>query len=110
MGIVMYQLLMGRPPFVGESYAELVLKVGGEAPAPIMVPLPPGLGEVIMRCLEKNPVMRQQNVGELARMLAPFASDPVSAASSAARATRTLQQRPGTHNLPLSQGGGRLTP
>ena len=28
----MYQLLQGRPPFGGESYAELVLKVGTEPP------------------------------------------------------------------------------
>src|SRR5262245_30745271 len=58
MGIVMYQLLSGRPPFVGESYPELVLKVGSEQPPPIGVPLPRGLEEVILRCLEKKPEMR----------------------------------------------------
>jgi serine/threonine-protein kinase len=113
IGIVMYQLLAGRPPFAGESYAELVLKVGGEPPDPMHLQLPPGLNEVIMRCLEKNPTMRQQNVGELARMLAPFASDPVQAAQSAARATRILQQKTGMQGQqvsPLSAGGGRLGP
>jgi serine/threonine protein kinase len=113
IGVVMYQLITGRPPFAGESYAELVLKVSGEQPSPMMVPLPPGLGEVILRCLEKNPMMRPQNVGELARQLAPYATDPITAASSAQRTTRILQMRnsaQGIEGLPLTSGGGRITP
>jgi len=113
MGIVMYQLLTGRPPFLGESYAELVFKVGADAPPPIQVPLPAGLGELIFRCLEKEPRQRQQNVGELARMLAPFASDPIAAAQSAARTTRILQTRgssQGMQGLPVTAGGGLSGP
>jgi hypothetical protein len=113
MGIVMYQLLEGRPPFSGESYAELVLKVGLEPPAPIHVPLPTGLGEVILRCLEKDPSLRHQNVGELARTLAPYATDPISAAQSAGRAGRILQHRGaqlGMQGSPLAAGGGLSTP
>jgi serine/threonine protein kinase len=113
LGVVMYQLITGRPPFSGESYAELVLKVNSDLPAPIMVPLPPGLGEVIMRCLEKDPKDRPQNVGELARQLAPYSSDPISAAQSSARSTRILQQRTaqkGVQGSPLAASGGRATP
>ena len=113
IGVVMYQLITGRPPFSGESYAELVLKVNNEAPAPFMVPLPPGLGQVILRCIEKSPNMRPQNVGELARQLAPYASDPVAAAASSARTTRILQHRTsqkGVDALPLTASGGRATP
>ena len=114
MGVVMYQLLQGRPPFSGESYAELVLKVGAEPPNPLHVPLPAGLADVIFRCLEKDPKVRPQNVGELARSLAPFSSDPVSAAQIAARTTRILQVRPsggyGGQGHPLSAGGGLTTP
>jgi eukaryotic-like serine/threonine-protein kinase len=113
LGVVMYQLLSGRLPFSGESYAELVLKVGLEPPAPIPVPLPAGLGDVIMRCLEKDPGQRYQHVGELARMLAPYATDPITASQSAARTLRTLQQRSslqGMHGSPLTAGGGLATP
>ena len=39
IGVVMYQLLTGRTPFTGESYADLVLKVGLEPPEPLAVPL-----------------------------------------------------------------------
>jgi serine/threonine-protein kinase len=93
IGVVMYQLITGRTPFAGESYAELVLKVGLEPPEPIAIPLPPGLPEVILRCLEKDPNLRHQNVGELARLIAPFATDPIAAAHAAGRVARTLQQR-----------------
>jgi serine/threonine protein kinase len=113
MGIVMYQMLAGRPPFSGESYAELVIKVSSEPPTPMHVQLPHGLGEVILRCLEKNPTMRHQNVAELARSIAPFASDPIQAAQSAARTTRILQQRNSVAGIgvtPLTSNGGRLAP
>ena len=123
IGIVMYQLINGRPPFSGESYAELVLKVGLEPPSPMLVPLPAGLGEVIYRCLQKDPNARYQNVGELARMLAPYATDPQSAAQSAVRAARILQNRGaqmmstmngrqpiGMQGSPLSSAGGLTTP
>jgi len=101
MGVVMYQLLHGRPPFSGESYAELVLKVGTEPPAPVDLQLPAGLGDVILRCLEKEQKNRLQNVGELARMLAPYATDPSTAAAAAARTTRILTAR---HNQPHPDG------
>jgi len=111
IGVVMYQLLTGRLPFNGESYASLVLQVNSDPPAPLMMPLPPGLSEVILRCLEKDPKKRFQNVGELARMLAPYASDPAAAAVSASRAARTLHHRGGTAGvLPLTAGGALATP
>jgi serine/threonine-protein kinase len=114
MGVVMYQMLAGRPPFEAETYAELVLKVGTEPPAPLHAPMPPGLDGIVMRCLEKDPKNRIQSVGELARMLAPYASDPLSAQQSAERATRILTQ-PRNSNMSLSSvsvgsGGMGLTP
>jgi serine/threonine-protein kinase len=114
MGVVMYQLLNGRPPFAGASYAELVLKVGLEPPLPMMVPLPNGLGEIILRCMEKDPALRHQNVGDLARMLAPYASDPQSAAQTAVRCGRILLNRGGApsrsgllgmNSSPITAGG-----
>ena len=113
IGVVMYQLLQGRPPFQGESYAELVLKVGAEPPNPLHVPLPPGLGEVIFKCLEKDPKARPQNVAELARSLAPFSSDTITASQIASRTARILQHQSGAggvQSLPIAAGGGLTTP
>ncbi|HEX4449956.1 MAG TPA: serine/threonine-protein kinase [Kofleriaceae bacterium] len=117
IGVVMYQMLVGRPPFEAETYAELVLKVGTEPPNSMFgVQLPQGLESIVMRCLEKDPNNRIQNVGDLARMLAPYASDPVSAQQSAERASRILSQT-NRERLSLSQvsvgmgsGGLGLTP
>jgi len=112
MGVVMYQMLCGRPPFEAEHYAQLVLKVATEQAAPLQVPLPGGLQSIVMRCLEKDPKNRLQTVGELARMLAPYASDPLSAQQSAERATRILTAPRGSQpGFPLGQAAGApLTP
>jgi serine/threonine protein kinase len=114
MGVVMYQLLAGRPPFEAETYAQLVLKVGNEPPAPLHIPLPPGLQQIVFRCLEKKPENRIQTVGELARMLAPYASDPLSAHQSAERAYRILNTTRGAPSAFAMSGsaaaGMGLTP
>jgi eukaryotic-like serine/threonine-protein kinase len=115
MGVVMYQMLAGRPPFEAETYAELVMKVGLEPPTPLHVPLPAGLDSIVLRCLEKDPKNRIQTVGELARMIAPYASDPLSAQQSAERSTRILTGNARNSNLSLSSvsvgsGGMGLTP
>ncbi len=113
LGVVMYQMLAGRPPFEAESYAELVLKVNGDPPSPLRINLPPGLEQIVMRCLEKDPRNRFQNVGELARMIAPYASDPMSAAQAADRASRILSRDARPNNLSLSavhMSSGSITP
>ncbi len=104
MGVVMYQMLAGRPPFEAETYAALVLMVGHEPPAPLHVPIPPGLKDIVWRCLEKDPANRIQNAGELARMLAPYASDPLSAQQHADRAMRILTARTNLPQYPQLAG------
>jgi eukaryotic-like serine/threonine-protein kinase len=113
IGVVMYQLLEGRPPFEAETYAELVLKVGTAPPSPLHVALPPGLSDIVMRCLEKEPTRRIQSVGELARMLAPYASDPVAAQHAAERVSRILAGRASPQQglaIGGASGGLPLTP
>jgi eukaryotic-like serine/threonine-protein kinase len=112
MGVVLYQLLTNQLPFDGESYADLCLKVGMDQPAPMFVPLPSGLGEVVLRCLEKDPAQRYQSVAQLAYALAPYCSDPVVAQAGAERCARILEapRGPRAPTLPVGTLGASSVP
>ncbi|MCW5802909.1 MAG: serine/threonine protein kinase [Deltaproteobacteria bacterium] len=76
LGVVLYQLISGRMPFLADTLPALCLSVINDAPPPLSAvrkDLPPGLAEVVMRCLAKRKDERFPNVGELAKALAPFA-------------------------------------
>ena len=91
LGVILYQLVSDARPFQEESLGALFVQIGAEPPVPIRdhVPdIPDELEAVIYRCLEKAPANRFQTVAELARALAPFASD--GARLSIERILRTL--------------------
>src|SRR4051812_5458793 len=76
LGVIMYELLVGVTPFTAEAFPELVLKIASDAPAPLrnrLLDVPPGIEQVIFKCLEKNPSKRFASVGELAVALLEFA-------------------------------------
>ncbi|HEY1693668.1 MAG TPA: serine/threonine-protein kinase [Polyangiaceae bacterium] len=75
LGVVLYELLTRRWPFEADSLPDLCLKVAREEPQPldsVRADLPPGLGAIVLRCLEKDPEARYADAGELARALEPF--------------------------------------
>jgi serine/threonine-protein kinase len=77
LGVVLFELMTGRVPFTADSYSELCFKVAQDpAPAPTSVKegLPEGVDAVVLRCLEKDPAKRFQNVGDLAAALEPLGS------------------------------------
>jgi serine/threonine-protein kinase len=76
LGTILYELVTGRAPFEATTVTELAIRIATEpALSPIQVrsDLPPGLAAVILKCLEKEPERRFQNVAELALALTPFA-------------------------------------
>ncbi len=69
LGVVLYELLAGRPPFTADSPLQVAYKHLEEAPAPpesIKPGLPAGLSAVVMRCLAKHPGDRYRRAEELA--------------------------------------------
>ncbi len=91
IGVILFQLIANQRPFEEESLGALFVMIGAEPPASLQryVPdVPPQLEAIIMRCLEKAPANRFQTVAELARALAPFASE--GARLSIERILRTL--------------------
>ncbi len=77
LGVVLYELLGQRLPFLGNTMPELIASILQKAPEPLASvrgDVPVGLANVIDACLQKDPSQRFANVGELARALAPFGS------------------------------------
>ena len=61
LGIVFYEMLSGRHPFGGESFSDLIHRVINEEPTPLEThrpDLPPILGRIVVKCLEKAPERR----------------------------------------------------
>jgi serine/threonine-protein kinase len=77
LGVVLFELLTGRVPFLADTLPALCAMVL-EQPAPpiatLRTDLPPGVGAIIATCLEKARENRFQSVVELASALAPFGS------------------------------------
>ncbi|MEO7731433.1 MAG: serine/threonine-protein kinase [Kofleriaceae bacterium] len=86
LGVVLYQLVVGKAPFTGDTLPLLCLHVVNDAPksmSAIRGDLPDGFEAVVMKCLEKEPGDRYGDVGLLAKALAPFG--PKNATTSASR-------------------------
>ena len=86
LGAVLFYLLTGRPPFVGEN-ALIVVQQATDTLAPRLRSIEPSLDRdletICARCLERDPKVRYQTAGELANDLErwlenrPIAARPV---------------------------------
>ena len=71
-GIILYELLAGRPPFAGTT-SWAVLHAQRTLPAPpLPAEVPPALQAVVSCCLAKDPAARFQTPGELFAALEPL--------------------------------------
>jgi eukaryotic-like serine/threonine-protein kinase len=71
-GILAYELLTGQTPFGGRTPQGLLAAHVTEPPEPIQkrrASLPPALGALVMRCLEKRPADRPQTAEEIMHAL-----------------------------------------
>jgi hypothetical protein len=76
LGIILYELLTGRLPFVSPEPINVVLMHLKERPAPptsYNAQIPKPLEAIVLRLLEKNPAERIQSAEELINQLRPFA-------------------------------------
>jgi TolB-like protein/Tfp pilus assembly protein PilF/tRNA A-37 threonylcarbamoyl transferase component Bud32 len=97
LGAILFDLLTGRPPFLGE-HALKVIQQASEKPAPKLRTLMPGLDRdletICAKCLERDPSARYRSAGALAEDLErwlegqPIAARPLSQAAQVWRWTR----------------------
>jgi TolB-like protein/Tfp pilus assembly protein PilF/predicted Ser/Thr protein kinase len=97
LGAILFDLLTGRPPFLGE-HALKIIQQASEKPAPKLRTLMPGLDRdletICAKCLERDPSARYRSAAALAEDLErwlegqPIAARPLSQASQVWRWTR----------------------
>jgi serine/threonine-protein kinase len=74
LGVTLYELLAGKPPFVADSMVQLSVVVREKEPPPLEG-IPDELANVITKCLAKDPTARYESVAALVAELAPFAPE-----------------------------------
>jgi eukaryotic-like serine/threonine-protein kinase len=75
LGIVLYEMLVGRVPFIGEGYGEILVQHLTQPPLPLSQyrMMNPHLEAVVMKALEKRPDLRYPTMDEMMHAMA----DPV---------------------------------
>jgi hypothetical protein len=72
-GVILYEMLSGRPPFDGESSGEILMKHLTQPPD--LTKLPPEYVPVLAKALAKNPTQRYANMAEMARAVEEVSAD-----------------------------------
>jgi serine/threonine-protein kinase len=101
VGVVLYEMLAGRPPFTERAAVELALRHVSDPPPPLPARTPSALVEIVERALAKDPADRYPSAREMADALAdagaterraapegvapPLAAEPSDGARVAAR-------------------------
>jgi eukaryotic-like serine/threonine-protein kinase len=102
LGVVLYEMVTGEKPFPGQNITTVIYKIVNEeptAPRDIDSSIHPGLNDVIMKALAKEPAARYQSCRELFEDLRNYRSLP-----SASNPNATLPAVSNSQNT-QSQGG-----
>ena len=98
LGIVLYEMLAGHPPFDGTSMPEIARQHLNTPPLPlseIRSDLPSSLEKIVMRCLEKDPEDRFASMDELLGALVGLGL----------HTTQGVPEAPAGHRRLLKRGG-----
>jgi serine/threonine protein kinase len=107
LGIVLYEMLSGRVPFIGEGYGEILVQHLTQPPAPPSTfrGLSPHIEAVVLKALEKRADLRFPTMEEFMRAMA----DPVGYVEAMGGIAGFKQRQIMPSNAPLPTAS-RLTP
>jgi serine/threonine protein kinase len=77
LGVMFYELLTGEKPFPGQSVTTVIYKIVNEDPIPprqLNPSIHPGLNDIVMRALAKEPEVRYQSCREMQEDLKNYRS------------------------------------
>ncbi|HTN89167.1 MAG TPA: serine/threonine-protein kinase, partial [Sorangium sp.] len=77
LGVCLFEIIGGRPPYVADSFPELCAKIYTSPPEPLQdlrPEVPEGLVEVIEKSIAREPEDRYQSIAEFVQALAPYAA------------------------------------
>src|SRR6266851_4187831 len=115
MGVLCFEMLTGRLPFIGSNRMEVAYSTVN-APIPSAVKLnaalPDELDQLLAKVLAKDPAARPQSVKDLLAEMArlPQRRQAAAPAAAAIATPPTIQPRPGMTNDPPTAANMRATP
>ena len=113
LGAILYELLTGRPPFLGETPLDTVLQVVHDDPVPpkrLQPTVPADLETICLKCLHKSPAKRYAGADHLADDLRRFLTgEPIKARplSSWGRVAKWAKRHPSLAVLGLGDASRR---
>lgn len=95
LGIILYEMLAGHVPFMGDSPTAVMMKHLQDEPPNLLderSDVPQAVGQVVARTLSKKPEDRFQTAGELSESLALAAATEVTSETSASGGTERIER------------------
>ena len=108
VGCILYEMLVGRPPFHSEGIGELLamhMYMAPQSPTELGLPISTAAEGLIMQLLQKRPDDRVQSAADLARLLGQQSLPGIAAAGAATISSSGMHTPP-----PLLTPHGMLTP
>src|SRR3989441_1109980 len=108
LGVVMFEMLAGRPPFVGPTAVSIAMQHASTNPPSVRQfnpAVPPAVERIVMRALEKEPEDRFQSAAEMQHALRQCAKELARLNQSTRAPARVLPGSDGQGQAPQARHG-----